>query len=160
VTTPRRNSRHPCANVSRALRQPIGYPIKGFVTRAKTSKAGQLAVIRRSTGIGSHTFESYYRAYKVAAYKVATSCVNRCTSRICHIRLCRMKLQENFLLVILTEFSSLSTHNIYLCAIIVFSSSVESHVEDLNKVLSLLWHAGVSPRLDKGCSFHRQVNYL
>jgi Reverse transcriptase (RNA-dependent DNA polymerase) len=48
----------------------------------------------------------------------------------------------------------------YLDDIIVFSSSIESHVEDLDKVLSLLWDAGVSLRLDKCHLFRRRVNYL
>jgi hypothetical protein len=37
---------------------------------------------------------------------------------------------------------------------------MESHVEDLNKVLSLLRDAGVSLRLDKCHFFRRRVNYL
>jgi Reverse transcriptase (RNA-dependent DNA polymerase) len=48
----------------------------------------------------------------------------------------------------------------YLDDIIVFSSSMESHVEDLNKVLSLLRDAGVSLRLNKCHFFRRRVNYL
>jgi Reverse transcriptase (RNA-dependent DNA polymerase) len=48
----------------------------------------------------------------------------------------------------------------YLDDIIVFSSSMESHVEDLDKVLSLLRDAGVSLRLDKCHFFRRRVNYL
>jgi hypothetical protein len=90
----------------RALRQPISYPIRCFVTRAKTSKTRQFAVIDRSTGIGSHTSESYY-----CSYKVAISCVNRCVSWICHIRLSRKKLQEKASHMISKEFSSLATHN-------------------------------------------------
>jgi hypothetical protein len=62
----------------------IGDPIRYFVTRAKTSKTSQFAVIRRSTGIESHTSETYYRSFKVA-----TSCVNRYAGWICHIRLSR-----------------------------------------------------------------------
>jgi hypothetical protein len=37
---------------------------------------------------------------------------------------------------------------------------VESHVEDLDKVLSLLRDAGVSLRLDKCHFFSRRVNFL
>jgi Reverse transcriptase (RNA-dependent DNA polymerase) len=48
----------------------------------------------------------------------------------------------------------------YLDDIIVFSLSIESHVEDLDKVLSLLRDAGVSLRLDKCHFFRRRVNYL
>jgi hypothetical protein len=48
----------------------------------------------------------------------------------------------------------------YLDDIIVFSSSMESHVEDLDKVLSLLRDAGVSLRLDKCHFFRRRANYL
>jgi endonuclease IV len=48
----------------------------------------------------------------------------------------------------------------FLDDIIVFSSSMESHVEDLDKVLSLLRDAGVSLRLDKCHFFRRRVNYL
>jgi Reverse transcriptase (RNA-dependent DNA polymerase) len=48
----------------------------------------------------------------------------------------------------------------YLDDIIVFPSSIESHVEDLDKVLSLLRDAGVSLRLDKCHFFRRRVNYL
>jgi Reverse transcriptase (RNA-dependent DNA polymerase) len=48
----------------------------------------------------------------------------------------------------------------YLDDIIVLSSSMESHVEDLDKVLSLLRNAGVSLRLDKCHFFRRRVNYL
>jgi hypothetical protein len=38
--------------------------IRYFVTRAKASKPCQFAVIIRSTGIDSHTSESYFRSYK------------------------------------------------------------------------------------------------
>jgi hypothetical protein len=79
------------------------------VTRTKTSKTSQFAVIKRSTGIGSHTSEFYYRLYKIA-----TSCVNRCASCICNNRLSREKLQEIFLHMISTVFSSFATHNIRL----------------------------------------------
>jgi RNase H-like domain found in reverse transcriptase/Reverse transcriptase (RNA-dependent DNA polymerase) len=48
----------------------------------------------------------------------------------------------------------------YLDDIIVFSSSMASQVEDLDKVLSLLRDAGVSLRLDKYHFFRRRVNYL
>jgi Reverse transcriptase (RNA-dependent DNA polymerase) len=48
----------------------------------------------------------------------------------------------------------------YLDDIIVFSSSTESHVEDLDKVLSLLRDAGVSQRLGKCHLFRRRMNYL
>jgi hypothetical protein len=48
----------------------------------------------------------------------------------------------------------------YLDDIILFSSSIKSHVEDLDKVLSLLREAGVSLRLDKCHFFCRSVNYL
>jgi Reverse transcriptase (RNA-dependent DNA polymerase) len=48
----------------------------------------------------------------------------------------------------------------HLDDIIVFSSSTESHVEDLVKRLSLLRDAGVSSRLDKCHFFRRRVNYL
>jgi hypothetical protein len=89
-----------------SLRQPIGDPIRYFVTRARTSRTGQFSVIRRSTGIESHTSESYYRSYEVAA-----PCINRCASWICHNRLSRQKLHENLLRMISTEFSSLATHN-------------------------------------------------
>jgi hypothetical protein len=105
VSTPRRNSHPPCDNTCRAHQQPIGYPIRYFVTRAKASKSSQFPVIRRSTGIGSYTSESYY-----CSYKVATSCVNRCVSWICHIRLSRKKIQENRLHMISTEFLSLAKH--------------------------------------------------
>jgi hypothetical protein len=88
---------------------PTGDPIRYFVTRTKASKIDQFAVIRRSIGIGFHTFESYYRSYKVY-----TSCVNRCDSWICHIRLSRKKLHENPLCMISTEVSSLATHNTLL----------------------------------------------
>jgi hypothetical protein len=37
---------------------------------------------------------------------------------------------------------------------------MKSHVEDLNNVLSLLWGAGVSLRLDKCHFFRRRVNYM
>jgi RNase H-like domain found in reverse transcriptase/Reverse transcriptase (RNA-dependent DNA polymerase) len=47
----------------------------------------------------------------------------------------------------------------YLDDIIFFSSSIESHVEDMDKVLSLLRDAGVSIRLDKSHFFRRHVNY-
>jgi hypothetical protein len=96
-----------CNNACRALGQPIGDPIRYFVTRAKSSKTSQLAVSRRSTGIDFDTSESYYRSYNVA-----TSCVNRCANWICHNRLSRKKLQENLLHMISTEVSSLATHNI------------------------------------------------
>jgi hypothetical protein len=48
----------------------------------------------------------------------------------------------------------------YLDDIIVFFSSIKSHVEDLDKVLSLLRDAKVSLRLDKCHLFRRRVNYL
>jgi hypothetical protein len=48
----------------------------------------------------------------------------------------------------------------YLDEIFVFSSSMEIHVEDLDKMLSLLRDAGVSLRLDKFHFFRRRVNYL
>jgi RNase H-like domain found in reverse transcriptase/Reverse transcriptase (RNA-dependent DNA polymerase) len=48
----------------------------------------------------------------------------------------------------------------YLDEIIVFSSSMKSHVEGLDKVLSLLRDAGISLRLDKCHFFRRRVNYL
>jgi Reverse transcriptase (RNA-dependent DNA polymerase) len=48
----------------------------------------------------------------------------------------------------------------YLDDIIVFFSEMESHVEDLDKVLSLLQGAGVSLRPDKCHFFRRRVNYL
>jgi Reverse transcriptase (RNA-dependent DNA polymerase) len=48
----------------------------------------------------------------------------------------------------------------YLDDITVFSSSIESHVEDLDKVLSLLRDSGVSSRLDKCHFFSGRVNYL
>jgi hypothetical protein len=48
----------------------------------------------------------------------------------------------------------------YLDDIIVFSSSMESHVEDLDKVLSILRNAVVSLRLDKRHFFRRRVKYL
>jgi hypothetical protein len=37
---------------------------------------------------------------------------------------------------------------------------MECHVEDLDKVLSLLRNAGVSPRLDKCYIFRRLVSYV
>jgi hypothetical protein len=80
----------------------------------ETSIISQFAVIRRSTGIGSYTSESYYRSYKAA-----TSCLNRGASWICHILLSRKKLQENLLHMISTAFSSLTTHNTGYCDIIV-----------------------------------------
>jgi hypothetical protein len=45
-------------------------------------KTGQVAVIRLSTGIESHTSETFY-----LSYKVATSCVNRCASVRISVRL-------------------------------------------------------------------------
>jgi Reverse transcriptase (RNA-dependent DNA polymerase) len=48
----------------------------------------------------------------------------------------------------------------YLDDIIVFPSSMESQVGDLDNVLSLLRDAGVSLRLDKCHFFRRCVNYL
>jgi hypothetical protein len=48
----------------------------------------------------------------------------------------------------------------YLDDIIVFSSSMKIHVEDLDKVSSLLRDAGVSLRLDKCHFFRHRVNYL
>jgi hypothetical protein len=97
---------HPCANACTALRQPIDDPIRYFVTRVKTSKASQFAVIKRSTGIRSYTSESQY-----LSYKVAISRVNRCAGWIYHIQLSRKKLQENLVHMISTELSSLATHN-------------------------------------------------
>jgi hypothetical protein len=71
----------------------------------KYPKTSQFSVIRRSTGVDSHTAESYYRSFQVA-----TSCVNRCASRICHIQLSRKKLRASHLYMISTAFSSLLTH--------------------------------------------------
>jgi hypothetical protein len=96
----------PCPNACRALHQPIGYPLRCFVTRAKTSETSQFSVIRRSTGIRSHPSESCYRSFKVY-----TSCVNRCASWSFHIRLSRKKLQENSLHMISIDVSSLAAHN-------------------------------------------------
>jgi hypothetical protein len=123
-TTPRWNSRPSCASACRALRQPIGYPIRYFVTRATTSKTSQFVVIKRSTGIGSHTSESFY-----SSYKVATSCVNRCASWICHILLARKKLQENLLHMIAKQFSSLATHN---TAVASFSVLISRETRDMS----------------------------
>jgi Reverse transcriptase (RNA-dependent DNA polymerase) len=47
----------------------------------------------------------------------------------------------------------------FLDDIIVFTSSMESHAENLDKVLSLLRDAGVSLRLDKCYFFRRRVNH-
>jgi hypothetical protein len=72
----------------------------------KHPETSQFTVIKRSSGIGYHASESYYRAYKGA-----TTCVNRCASWICHIGRTRKTLEENLLHIISTEFSSSATHN-------------------------------------------------
>jgi Reverse transcriptase (RNA-dependent DNA polymerase) len=48
----------------------------------------------------------------------------------------------------------------YLDDVIIFSSSMESHIEDLDKVLTLLRAYDVSLRLEKCHYFRRRVNYL
>jgi hypothetical protein len=63
-----------------------GYPVDPWEMLVCRSSAPPAP---HSTGIGSYTFESYYRSYKVA-----TPCVNRCDSWIYHIRLSRKKFQK------------------------------------------------------------------
>jgi hypothetical protein len=107
VSTPRRNSRSPRLQASRALRQPISTSnqIQDHSIQ-NHPKPVSFSVIRRFIGIESHASESYYHSYTVA-----TSGVNRFASQICHNRLFREKLQQNILCMISTEVSSLAAHN-------------------------------------------------
>jgi RNase H-like domain found in reverse transcriptase/Reverse transcriptase (RNA-dependent DNA polymerase)/Integrase zinc binding domain/Integrase core domain len=49
---------------------------------------------------------------------------------------------------------------VYLDDIIIFSSSMEAHIRDVDQVLSLLEQAGVSLNLKKCAFFRRRVEYL
>jgi hypothetical protein len=49
---------------------------------------------------------------------------------------------------------------VYLDDIIIFSSSVEAHIRDVDQVLSFLEHTGVSLNLKKCAFFRRRVEYL
>jgi hypothetical protein len=104
VTTPRRNSRHPCANPSRALRQRLSNQMLfhlGQNVQNQSVCCHQRLHRNRISCPGS-----YY-----CSYKKDTSHVNRCASQSCHIPISRKKLQEKLLPLISTEFSSLAAHN-------------------------------------------------
>jgi hypothetical protein len=107
VSTPRRNSRPPRLQGLRG-HPPANQPIQSDTGSLdpKSAKSSQFSVLRRFIGIESHASESYYHSFTVA-----TSGVHRLARQICHNQVFRKKLQQNILLMILTEVSSLAAHN-------------------------------------------------
>ncbi len=49
---------------------------------------------------------------------------------------------------------------LYLDDVIVFSSTVEQHLERLERVLQRFWHHGLKVKLSKCCFFQKEVRYL
>jgi hypothetical protein len=96
----------PTYTACRDLRQPISHPIKYWISRSK--------FIQNQSVFCYQTFhrDRVSRLWiLLSLIHSHPSGVNRLASQICHIRIFRKKLQQNFLHMISTEVSSLTTHN-------------------------------------------------